>query len=111
MSPIFLLSVLFVFGILVIWKTYQRYIGPRSTKYTIPNPGGGWMRKTKRSKRSLDSVVISASIKNDIINTITDFLSSKKWYKEMEIPYRLGIVLFGPPGNGKSSLIEAISYQ
>ena len=43
--------------------------------------------------------------------TFTNFLNSAKWYTDRGIPYRRGYLLYGPPGSGKSSFIQALAGE
>lgn len=64
-----------------------------------------------RTRRLLNSVILDKGVKERIVQDMEDFLSRGKWYAERGIPYRRGILLYGPPGSGKSSFIQALAGQ
>jgi chaperone BCS1 len=68
-----------------------------------------WLFHQSIPKRSLDSIILEENIKNNIVNDLQEFIKSEKWYFDRGIPYHRGYLLYGPPGNGKSSLIQTIA--
>lgn len=69
----------------------------------------GWKKSACRRPRPLESVILRAGLIEEIIAAIEQFKADEKWYYDMGIPYRLGILASGPPGSGKSSLISAVA--
>lgn len=64
-----------------------------------------------RKKRMLGSVILDEGIGESILNDVKDFLTSGDWYHKRGIPYRRGYLLYGPPGSGKTSFIQAIAGE
>lgn len=61
-----------------------------------------------RNERSFEDVFIPNSQKNELISSITAFIKKRQWYIDHKIPYHFGILLHGPAGTGKSSIVQAI---
>lgn len=61
-----------------------------------------------RGEMSWDDVVLPAALKADIKNSVEGFLSAKKMYEQAKMPWKRGLLFFGPPGGGKTSTIKAI---
>ena len=44
-----------------------------------------------------------------LLNDLKRFLASEAWYKQMNLAYRRGYLLHGPPGTGKTTLIAQLA--
>jgi len=79
--------------------------------YEVNLPGGSYWDEvnSKPHPRTFDSLILDHEIKQDIINDVNLFISSEEKYRRLDIPYRRGFLFEGPPGNGKSTIVECIA--
>lgn len=68
-----------------------------------------WEAK-RMSPRTLESIFLPGTEKSDLINDFENFLDSKEDYEAMGLPWHRGYLLYGMPGNGKTSMVRAIAH-
>ena len=72
-----------------------------------------WAYESSIPKRSFDSIFLKEKHFNKIKDPIMQFIDKKTYkdYSKHGIPYKMNIMLHGPPGAGKTSLIHSIASE
>ena len=63
-------------------------------------------------KSRWEDVILPSSLKKDLMDVATKFFSDKtrKTYHRLRVPWKRGIIFYGPPGNGKTISIKATMH-
>lgn len=69
----------------------------------------GYDSTVKLKKYDFSKIILDKKVKDTIVRGIYNWKNSKDWYTNASLKHKLGILLYGNPGTGKSSLATAIS--
>jgi transitional endoplasmic reticulum ATPase len=58
-------------------------------------------------KTSWDAVILDPAMKKALIDDHSTFFASKSTYADLKVPWKRGLIYYGPPGNGKTISIKA----
>lgn len=105
------------FFVVVSQKNYEGYVALR-------NEFDDWVQQRDRSNLHIRVIegedlpytkdhtwadlFLPENIKDELKALVENFLASKDFYLDNKIPWKRGILLYGKPGNGKTSIIRTI---
>ncbi|ROV88987.1 hypothetical protein VMCG_10159 [Cytospora schulzeri] len=58
-----------------------------------------------------DNVIMDSERKRAIIDDHMSFYNGRESYKKLGVPWKRGVIYYGPPGNGKTISIKAMMHQ
>ncbi|KAK3324812.1 P-loop containing nucleoside triphosphate hydrolase protein [Cercophora scortea] len=62
-------------------------------------------------RASWDAVILDEGMKKTLINDHLSFFDSRDTYAHLKVPWKRGIIYYGPPGNGKTISIKAMMHM
>lgn len=76
--------------------------------------GGRWQKSAQLwesvAKASWDDVILDREMKDAIRGDVDHFFDSRETYENLKVPWKRGIIYYGPPGNGKTISIKATMH-
>ncbi|CAD0084104.1 unnamed protein product [Aureobasidium vineae] len=57
------------------------------------------------------NVILDEGMKHDLIKDVDNFFDGQDTYQKLKVPWKRGVIYYGPPGNGKTISIKALMHS
>ena len=64
----------------------------------------------ERTKEAMEDLALSPEVE-EVLQEIFYWRASEEWFRERRVPWKMGVLAAGKPGNGKTSLFRAIAQK
>ncbi|KAM7214391.1 putative ATPase [Rhypophila decipiens] len=75
---------------------------------------GGWRKNAELfqsvKNATWEAVILDEKMKKALINDHSTFFDARATYAKLKVPWKRGIIYYGPPGNGKTISIKAMMH-
>lgn len=76
--------------------------------------GGRW-QKSRELWESVqaaewENVILDEGMKQSLIGDVDNFFNGRDTYRKLRVPWKRGVIYYGPPGNGKTISIKAMMH-
>lgn len=92
-----------------LFKIFLRVNEFKDKRYIYRPEGTSWKVASELKDRSLDRLVYTPGVLEDIKKWMSHYLENESWYRERFLDYKKTVIFEGPPGTGKTSLIKAVA--
>ena len=95
--------------------TVGKWQKPDDEKFIYVYDSGFWQESRSLYEQVMKSEWKDVILNEDMKKTITDlmhkFFDSKDIYKDLDVPWKRGVIFHGPAGNGKTISIKALMHS
>lgn len=90
-------------------RKVEDLLQPRDKIRMIQLNGYGKQSEVLVPPQSINNVILKPETKSTIISGLLTWKKSVEWYKNNSLVHKIGILLYGDPGCGKSTIIRSIA--